>query len=196
MSESGSGTLSVLDLFCGLKGWSRPWFDAGHDVYTLDLDSQFNPTYCQRAEDFLPMSGAFDVILASPPCEEFSRWAMRGMSRHLRANPPPLPSTRLVEATKRIIAMAQPKFWVVENVHGSSQFITPVLGHYRGRYAGRYLWGNFPSLAMLPPAPKGLAKGDAVNGLRPKSSYSSSAKVQRAEIPAALANAMMEAMTR
>jgi site-specific DNA-cytosine methylase len=30
--------MKVVDLFAGLKGWSRPFQDRGHETWTTDID--------------------------------------------------------------------------------------------------------------------------------------------------------------
>lgn len=66
--------LRVLDLFCGLKGWSAPFAARGHQTYTLDLVASFEPTYPADILTWEPPAelAGLDVILASPPCEKFS----------------------------------------------------------------------------------------------------------------------------
>lgn len=207
----------VLDLFCGLGGWSRPWKERGHTVITLDLEPAFRPTLCMDVHALLPTlwqwapSWRPDVILASPPCEEFSRWTMRGVNRTLRARHAsgllPQPSLDLVRATARAIEALRPRWWALENVHGSGQFITPVLGHARGKVGPFYLWGTFPpidvALPELPPGP-GVGTDKTYtrrtgerswkrNPWRPKESFSSSSAALRAEIPRELATAVLDA---
>ena len=177
--------MKILDLFAGLGGWSNCWREAGHEVTTVDLDPRFNPTHCMSVEDFHAHAGQYDIILASPPCTEFSRWTMRGMNRVLRerheAGLLERPSLHLVQETWRVILECQPAAWVIENVHGSPQFISKILGPHRGVWAKRYLWGNFPEL------------GPIAHSTRLKMSMSSTWVAQRSEIPPELAQAVMQA---
>ena len=68
--------LRVLDLYAGLEGWASAFRGAGHEVVTLDLDPSFRTTVVADAlevtADQLGGPGAYDVVLASPPCEGFS----------------------------------------------------------------------------------------------------------------------------
>ena len=36
--------MNVLDLFCGLKGWSKAFKYRGHTVVTVDIERKFNPS--------------------------------------------------------------------------------------------------------------------------------------------------------
>lgn len=71
--------MKVLDLFCGLKGWSDPFAELGHQVVTSDIEERFGPTIVSdimdlTAQQVLDAFGGHppDIILASPPCEKFS----------------------------------------------------------------------------------------------------------------------------
>lgn len=68
--------LRVLDLYAGLQGWGSAFRAAGHDVVTLDIDPAFQTTVVADAltvtVDQLGGPGAYDLVVASPPCEGFS----------------------------------------------------------------------------------------------------------------------------
>jgi hypothetical protein len=68
--------LRVLDLFAGLQGWASAFLDAGHHVVSLDIDPSFSTTLIADVlavtVDQLGGRDAYDVVLASPPCEGFS----------------------------------------------------------------------------------------------------------------------------
>lgn len=68
--------MKVLDLFAGLGGWSKPARERGHEVTTVDLDPRFGTDIVADVFDLtvdrLGGPGAYDLILASPPCEKFS----------------------------------------------------------------------------------------------------------------------------
>lgn len=152
--------MRVLDLFSGLGGFSQAFRDRGHEVVTVDIDAEFRPSIRGDVR-YLPIKrGAyFDVILASPPCDEFSKASMPW--HRDTANPDK--GMELVHAAIRVINDINPQFWVIENVRGAIKYFKPVLGGYRKRCGSRYLWGVFPDFECdhrkcygkwrLPPSP-------------------------------------------
>lgn len=105
----------LLDLFCGAGGATRGYQLAGFYVVGVDLKRQ--PRYvgdefiCDDAMTF-PLDG-FDVIHASPPCQQFTR------ARHLMdAQGRTSSALDLVAATRaRLGAAGVP--YVLENVPGA-----------------------------------------------------------------------------
>jgi hypothetical protein len=59
----------------------------------------------------------------------------------------------IVKGCVRIIEKIQPKFWILENVWGSVDHISEVLGPPKLVRRPWYLWGIFPSF-LLPENPK------------------------------------------
>ncbi len=134
--------LKVLDLFSGMGGFSEAFKQRGHDVTRVEIDPRFKPDICADILDLTPSdlqgSGAYDIILASPPCTEFTRDKLPWF------NDEQPPSRDLVIATKELIAALKPQWWILENVQGSVKWIKPILGHHKKRVGSRYLWGDFP----------------------------------------------------
>lgn len=66
----------LLDLFCGVGGWSkafakRGWHCVGVDIAALGYPFEFvQSDVLKLTDDFID---SFDAIVASPPCEEFAR---------------------------------------------------------------------------------------------------------------------------
>ena len=132
--------LRVLDLFSGLGGFSQAFKDRGHFVVRIDIDRELKPDV-QADVRFLPIKDSthFDVILASPPCEEFTKdflpwYDGADVNRGLE----------LVHVTRDVINRIRPRFWVVENVVGAVKYFKNIFGDYKQRCGSRYLWGNFP----------------------------------------------------
>jgi hypothetical protein len=170
--------MRVLDLFCGLKGWSTPFAEAGHDVTTLDIEERFEPTIAADvlAANFEP--GQFDIVLASPPCEKFSilaigrAWLPGYVPRH--------DGTRLamdiVLKTVDIIETVRPSFWVIENPVGMLRKLN-LIPYERGtvtycQYGAPWrkptdLWGGFPPSLELR---RRCRNGDACHIASPRGS--------------------------
>lgn len=154
--------MKVLDLFCGLKGWSRPFEDAGHEVVSVDIEERFAPTIAADVLtlDFEP--GGFDIILASPPCEKFS---LLGLGHHwLPGYKPKGPQTELamelVRWTVSTIRTVQPAFWIIENPVGMLRKLNLIPFERQTVTYCQYgapwrkptdLWGGFPPSLVLRP---------------------------------------------
>ena len=136
--------LRVLDLFSGLGGFSQAFRDRGHYVVAVDINKAM-PADIIADVRYLPIRGKWDVVLASPPCTEFS---VRAMPWHAWKHPEP-PDLSLVHATLQAIKTLKPRYWVIENVQGAIRWLKPVLGRYRQRCGSRYLWGNFPKFRCI-----------------------------------------------
>jgi len=156
----------VHDLCCGSGGWAVGLIDMGYHVIGYDIEHQ--PDYAGefRRVDVKDLSGhgwkedAF--IVASPPCEQFSRHQMPWT----RAKNPPPPDLSVVQACYRIrresgLAM------VLENVRAAQAWLGKAKSHV-GPY---YLWGDIP--ARLP----------FTANMRKKESYGSKDRLARARVP-------------
>jgi len=127
--------MKVLDLFCGLGGFSQAFRDRGHKVVGVDINPSVKPDIVADILTF-DTDEYFDVVLASPPCQEFTKDFLPWRKGN--------PDLKLVFATLRVIDKVKPKYWVIENVIGAVKYFKPILGNYRLRCGSRYLWGNFP----------------------------------------------------
>lgn len=144
--------MKVLDLFSGLGGFSQAFKDRGHQVTTLDNEKKFNPDICidiMRYDPFYIHQLAYDIILASPPCTEFSKSQMPD-SWKCKQKYGCNPDTGLLEKTIEIIDRIKPKYWVIENVSGARKYFKPFLGEYKKKVGSRYLWGEFPDFECKP----------------------------------------------
>jgi len=71
---------------------------------------------------------------------------------HLRETPdiPYEPSMEILYCGLDIIQMLKPKYWIVENVRGASQYFTHHMGKVRQINDAYFFWGNFPSFVPGP----------------------------------------------
>ena len=145
--------MKVLDLFSGKKGFSQPFADRGHEVITIDINPEFEPSICADIMT-LPIEeikshGPFHVTVASPPCTEYTKASLPKTWASVRkygCNP----DTKLLERTLAIIDVLKPKWWVIENVRGAIQYFEPFLGKPVKKVGSRYLWGKFPIFDTSP----------------------------------------------
>jgi hypothetical protein len=156
--------MKVVDLFCGLKGWSRPFLDRGHEVWTTDIDPSFEPDLAANIFDItshdLPWKP--DIILASPPCEAFStmvmgrNWTHEGEPKTEKAEL----ARNIVLKTYRLIRRIDPLFFVIENPRARLRTLgyldrlerRTVLYCRLGEPVAKPtdLWGGFPISLRLP----------------------------------------------
>ena len=70
--------MKMLELFCGTKSMSNAFKRAGHEVFTIDWNKDFQPDLCcdigkLSVDDLLKLCGGkVDVIHASPDCTSYS----------------------------------------------------------------------------------------------------------------------------
>ena len=157
--------MRVLDLFSGLGGFSEAFVLAGDEVARVENNPLLSEVPCTTMQDVLAMRDRlhlyhaqgqpireYDVLLAGPPCREFSLAYSAPRSKAMRNGEEFEPSMELLEATLDIIRITKPKWWVIENVVGSIKYfealgLTPVQIH-----GPHVLYGKFPkfSCAALP----------------------------------------------
>lgn len=151
--------LSMLDLFSGsgaasraaqVRGWRVVRIDkaagTAHDV-RADL-ANWSPQFPGPMPTVKP--GSFDLIWASPPCTQLST---ASRDRDVDAG------LVLVRAALRIIRELEPRWWVLENVHGATQAIGSLIGPPVACYGSFYLWGVFPPFAATVPRTKTKLSG-------------------------------------
>src|SRR5262245_42383444 len=74
----------AIDLFCGLGGWTDGLLSEGYDVIGFDIEQHVYGEHRYPAQlvvqDVLTLHGSqfkkADLIVASPPCQEYSYMAM------------------------------------------------------------------------------------------------------------------------
>lgn len=116
--------MKVLELFCGTKSFSNVAKERGHDVFTIDIDPQFNPDICDdilniNASDILKKFGKPNIIWASPPCQTFSVASIyRYWENGKPKNEKTLKGLKFVEKTLELIKELNPDFFIIENPRG------------------------------------------------------------------------------
>ncbi len=183
----------AIDLFCGLGGWSEGLLAEGWRVVGFDIERHAygSDKYPGQLvlQDVLTIHGSqfrgASLIVASPPCQEFSYMAMpwtraKQIAAGLRGRgdfPEGYKGSRTIkdltalfdscfriqreacEAAGRHIPM------VVENVRGAQ----PWVGKARANYGSFYLWGDVP--ALMPIVKRAAFKGGDRNKGRASGSH-------------------------
>lgn len=134
----------AIDLCCGRGGWTRAFLEAGYRVVGFDVVRY--PDYPGELvlQDVRTISGrqlaGALVIVASPPCEHFSRLDQPWTRKR---NPPP-PDLSIALAVKRIRDESGVPT-VIECVRGALPYLNPIFGRPR-RHGSFWLWGDYPAL--------------------------------------------------
>lgn len=128
--------LRMLDLFSGSGAASRAAAVRGWDVVRIDNGKGTAADIRADLATWEPPPGEpFDLVWASPPCTQLSTASAR---RDVEAG------LVLIVAALRIIRAVQPRWWVLENVHGATRAIGDLIGPPVASYGSFYLWGVFP----------------------------------------------------
>lgn len=154
----------AIDLCCGLGGWTDGLIAEGYSVIGFDVE---NHVYGEHRypgqlvlQDVLTVHGSqfrdVDLIVASPPCQEFSYMAMPWSLAKKKAEEyrtgvrDRSQLTAIFDACFRIqreAIEAAGRFipLIVENVKGAQ----PWVGRARWNYGSYYLWGDVPALMPM-----------------------------------------------
>ena len=181
----------ILDLCGGTGAWSRPYKEAGYDVRLVTLPDN-------DVRMFQPPDQVYGV-LAAPPCTEFSfakHFHGKGKYKHDFGK-----GLAVVDACLRIIFVAKPKFWALENPKG---YLCRWLGDpifcfepyfYKDQYQKRTcLWGSFRIPMPETLNGEGLVKFSMLKSREIHPEYYGKLKRQerRAITPTGFANAFFE----
>ena len=140
----------VWDLCSGLGGWSEAFVQDDWIVIRIEKNEELaHIPFTLHADvknyyDWIGKLPAPDLILASPPCTEFS------LAQNFHDGRVDSPNMSILFACLEIIDAMKPKFYCIENVSGACKFFEPILGKHRQRAGPFFLWGNFPWLALDP----------------------------------------------
>jgi len=117
--------MKILELFCGTKSIGKEAKARGHEVFSVDIDKQFNPDLCVDILKFdksmLPWKP--DMVWASPPCTTFSvaslghHWT-GGRRAYIPKTKEAIIGLRIMAKTKGIILSINPRIWWIENPRG------------------------------------------------------------------------------
>lgn len=156
--------LKVLDLFSGLGGFSEAFVKNEDDVLRIEnnpLLSEVPHTVMmdvKKLRDIIaegvaqgnlnPYLAGIDVILASPPCYDFSLAfsapqgivARKGKEEFMQYQP----DMELFEVTLEIIDLLKPRYFIIENVRGSIRHCEKIGLIPRQKFQAYVLYGNFP----------------------------------------------------
>ena len=168
----------MIDLCCGTGGWSDPFLERGWTC--IGFDVRRDPRYRGQIviHDVRTLHGlefaSAGVIVASPPCTEFSR------AKPENNQPGHCPDMSVVEACFRIARESGVPL-VLENVHSAQKWLGSSVNHF-GPF---HLWGNGVP-ALLPQGPRWK---DRIKGLHRSPHL-------RARIPEELASAIAHHYSR
>ena len=156
----------AIDLFCGLGGWTEGLLAEGYEVIGFDIERHHYGSEKYPAQlviqDVLTIHGSqfrnAALIVASPPCQEYSYMAMpwklaKAKAAAIRADTTGAALAKLTalfdacfriqreacEAAGRYIPM------VIENVRGAQEWV----GRAPWNYGSFYLWGDVPALMPI-----------------------------------------------
>jgi site-specific DNA-cytosine methylase len=156
--------LKVLDLFSGLGGFSEAFVLNNDEVLRIEnnpLLSEVKHTVLMDVRklrdiikqgliegDLNPYLCNIDLIVASPPCYDFSLAfsAPQGIvSRKGREEFEAYePDMDLFLVTLEIIEMLKPRYYIIENVRGSIRHCEKIGLKPRQKFQAYVLYGNFP----------------------------------------------------
>lgn len=203
----------MFDCYCGVGGWSVGFYRHGFQCIGLDNIDVGYPYHLIKEDirnfDGTEFKGKIRAMMISPPCTEFSKITALSAWKGQRPPPDPEKGLELVREGIRVRDEIQPRYWLLENVLTSRQYIEPLLGESFkvGPYA---IWGNFPKqLFTAEPrkqikgvhaekAPSGkyvITKGSDGRGLPEDFAFDPLRSWKRARIPVFLAEEIAKACT-
>lgn len=163
----------AVDLFCGLGGWTEGLMAAGWNVIGFDVERHVYGEHEYPAQlvlqDVRTLHGEqfkdAGLIVASPPCQEYSYMAMpwrraKQIARALRGEdefPDNYKGSRSIQQLNELFdacvriqleacAAADKHIpMIIENVRGAQDWVGPA----RWRHGSYYIWGDVPALMPM-----------------------------------------------
>lgn len=192
--------MRVLDLFGGLGGFSEAFVRSGDEVLRVENNPLLSEVPHTTQQDVIEMLNRlqdyeqkgqpirdYDVLLASPPCYEFSlaHGAPQAIASRKGEFADYQPDMTMVEAVLEIVRITKPKFWIIENVRGSIRHFEK-LGLKPQVINGAFVfYGKFPKFGYVETPSKQDNDPGPHNPLRSN---------HRAKIPLELSIAIREAI--
>jgi hypothetical protein len=117
---------TILSLFDYSGNWSRPYKEAGYNVYRVDVKHDIDILSLDIDRDIKPL-GKIYGILAAPPCTDFAGsgaqyWKAKDADGRTAR------SLALIHKSLEIIDKTNPVFWALENPVGRLPTLVPKLG--------------------------------------------------------------------
>lgn len=198
--------MKVLELFAGTRSIGKAFEAAGHEVYSVDWDKQFEDIdlYADigslSAEQVIELCGGVpDVIWASPDCTTYSIAAIsHHRTKEASGNLAPKSdyAKRCDEINQHVLALVeelQPKYFFIENPRGGMRKMDWMqqLPRYTITYC-QYgdtrmkptdIWTNHPDPQFKPPCKNGAPCHQASPRGSKTGTQGLKNKVERARIP-------------
>jgi len=156
--------MKVLDLCSGFGGFSEAFFRCPHwEVMRIEINPLLSEVPDTEIIDVLEFRDTLadmiergyeparpDLILASPPCREFSTGfsSPRSQSAIEGELDSYQPDMTILEACLDIISMLKPTYYIIENVRGSIRYFEPYVGAPRCSVGAWWFYGKFPSFSV------------------------------------------------
>lgn len=153
--------MKVLDLCSGLGGFSSAFIDdPSWEVMRIENNPllenvanteiicifEFRDNLADMiARGYCPTSP--DLLLASPPCTEFSMGfhSPRSIASRAGTLDDYNPDMSILNCIIDIKNMLKPRFWIIENVVGARRYFEPIIGEQKQKNGSFCFYGKFPS---------------------------------------------------